>query len=174
MYDGVAGIDALNVALQDLFNPKSLTKKEYQIGKTIYREKDKILQLKNQVDDDVYNGDIGILDEIILDSDEVKFIVNFDGNYITYNKDNFINITHAYCISVHKSQGSEYPIVIFPILYDYRIMLRKKLVYTGITRTRKSLILLGNIDAFKYSLTNDQKIESRSTIKKRIKEKLGW
>ena len=174
MYDGVAGIDALNVALQELFNPKAITKKEYQIGKTIYRENDKILQLKNQVDDDIYNGDIGVLDEIILDSDEVKFIVNFDGNYITYSKDNFINITHAYCISVHKSQGSEYPIVIFPILYDYKVMLKKKLIYTGITRTRKSLILLGNIDAFKYALSNDQGFESKSTIKKRIKEKIGW
>jgi exodeoxyribonuclease V alpha subunit len=178
MYDGVAGINGLNVVLQQVFNPKSLTKKEHQVGRVIYREGDKILQLKNQPDDDVYNGDIGILEEIITkeedENGELRFIVNFDGNLVEYTADNFINITHAYCVSVHKSQGSEYPIVIFPIVYDYRIMLKRKLIYTAITRTKKSLVLLGDIRALNYAINNDSFDLINTTLKKRIKENLGY
>lgn len=175
-YDGIAGITALNEVLRELFNPKSLSKIEYQIGRTIFREGDKVLQLKNQPDDDVYNGDIGVLEEIILkDEDEnqdTHFLVNFDGNIVSYSSDNFIHITHAYCISVHKAQGSEYPLVFLPLVSDYYMMLRRKLVYTAITRTKQSLLILGEKKALERAIaTNDQDV-AKSTLQKRIKASL--
>lgn len=147
-YSGNVGIDALNRELQKLCNPPEEWKNELVVGFRTFREGDKILQLKNQPDDDVYNGDVGILEEIILakDSEDKRntIVVNFDGNLVIYSPDTFTNITHAYCISIHKSQGSEYPIVIMPLVREYYYMLSKKLLYTGITRARKSLILLGD------------------------------
>lgn len=148
MYNGVAGIDRLNYALQQCFNPQDTQKREVKIGATTYRINDKILQLKNMPDDDVYNGDIGNLIDIIFPEEDenkkLRLIVDFDGVIVEYTNLNFDFITLAYCISVHKSQGSEYPIVIMPIVKEYHYLLQKKLIYTGITRCKKSLVLLGN------------------------------
>ena len=174
MYNGNAGINVLNNALQDYFNPKSRDKKELKVGYLTFRENDKILQLKNQPDDDVYNGDIGILEEIYYaEESETKrpvIIVNFDGIYVEYNPDNFSNITLAYCISVHKSQGSEYPIVIVPITRQHSIMLQKNLIYTAITRAKQSLILIGNKEAFKKGITIVERHRRNTTLVNRIND----
>ncbi|MFR6099976.1 MAG: ATP-dependent RecD-like DNA helicase [Longibaculum sp.] len=135
MYNGVAGIDALNDCLQDLLNPHDEFKNELRVGKRIYREGDKILQLKNRIEDNVFNGDIGTLVEICY-KDNFEYltdtlIVDFDGTYVEYTANDFYTITHAYCMSIHKSQGNEFKIVIMPVLKDYYIMLRKNLIYTG-------------------------------------------
>ncbi|MEG0367672.1 MAG: ATP-dependent RecD-like DNA helicase, partial [Coprobacillus sp.] len=140
MYNGVAGIDALNDCLQDLLNPHDEFKNELRVGRKLFREGDKILQLKNRVDDNVFNGDIGILEEICF-KDNFEFltdtlIVNFDGTYVEYTATDFYTITHAYCMSIHKSQGNEFKIVIMPVLKDYYIMLKKNLIYTGLTRAK--------------------------------------
>lgn len=152
MYNGNAGIDVLNNALQSSFNPRDGLKEEYRYGYTTFREGDKILQLKNQPDDDVYNGDIGLLIEIIkpefTETNKTTLVVDFDGIIVTYTQENIQNITLAYCISVHKSQGSEYPIVIMPMTFQHTIMLQRKLIYTAITRARTSLVLLGEKEAF--------------------------
>ena len=152
MYNGNAGIDVLNNALQSSFNPRDGLKEEYRYGYTTFREGDKILQLKNQPDDDVYNGDIGLLIEIIkpefTETNKTTLVVDFDGIIVTYTQENIQNITLAYCISVHKSQGSEYPIVIMPMTFQHTIMLQRKLIYTAITRARNSLVLLGEKEAF--------------------------
>lgn len=130
-----AGIDRLNAALQQCLNPPEQGKREWKAGYRTFREGDKILQLKNQPDDDVYNGDIGMLVEIVYaNEDEAgknRLIVDFEGIPVEYTSDNLLNISHAYCISVHKSQGSEYPIVIMPVVRDYGIMLQRRLIYTG-------------------------------------------
>lgn len=171
-YNGNGGIDDLNRELQVLCNPFQNDKKQIKVGNRIFREGDKILQLKNQPEDDVYNGDIGILEEVILAEDDVDnknhIIVNFDGNIVVYSSENFINITHAYAISIHKSQGSEYQIVIMPIISDYYYMLSKKLIYTGITRAKKSLILLGSKSLFNRIITENKDYERNTTLRERI------
>ncbi|MBQ1508679.1 MAG: AAA family ATPase, partial [Erysipelotrichaceae bacterium] len=111
MYRGNWGIDNLNVILQDAFNKRSPFKKERSFGRRIFREGDKILQLKNRPTEDVYNGDIGILEDI--DMKERELMVNYQGIYIFYPFDDVTDISLAYAMSVHKSQGSEYPVVYF-------------------------------------------------------------
>lgn len=170
-YSGNVGIDALNRELQKLCNPPEEWKVELTVGYRTFREGDKILQLKNQPEDDVYNGDIGILEEIILaeDSEDKRntIVVNFDGNLVIYSSENFNNITHAYCVSIHKSQGSEYPIVIMPLVREYYYMLSKKLLYTGITRARKSLILLGDKEMLLHGISSQDK-DRETTLCERI------
>ncbi len=112
MYKGENGIDNLNVILQDIFNPKDNNKKEIKHGDVIYRENDKVLQLVNDPDNNVFNGDIGYIDSInTIDKKDIVSI-DFDGNYVLYHREDLINIKHAYAITIHKSQGSEYAAVI--------------------------------------------------------------
>ena len=177
-YGGINGIDALNVALQKEFNPPSNNKKEIQVGYRTYREGDKILQLKNQPDDDVFNGDIGILIEVIPAKEDFdhqnRLIVDFDGSIVEYTSDTFINITHAYCISVHKAQGSEYPIVIMPFADEYGHMLQKKLIYTGVTRAYKSLIMVGSRNAFYRGIRRDDIYERKTTLCRKLLSASGF
>lgn len=177
-YGGVAGIDSFNNILQKTMNPPDVMKREIRVGYRIFREQDKILQLKNQPDDNVYNGDIGILIEIILpeenDTGQTRLIVDFDGVYVEYGPDTFAHITHAYCISVHKAQGSEYPIVIMPIVKEYGIMLQKRLLYTGITRAKKSLVLLGESEAFLQGIHRQNGYVRQTTLQKRMKQYREW
>lgn len=175
MYSGSAGIDVLNNALQQEFNPPSPSRKEIKAGYTVFREGDKVLQLKNQPDDDVYNGDIGVVSEI-FDRTETedhlpRIVVQFDdGAIVEYDPETFANISLAYCISIHKSQGNEYPIVIMPVSWQFRVMLQKKLLYTGVTRARSSLILLGELDAFQYGIETGEGHERLTTLQQRIED----
>ena len=161
MYRGQLGIDSINNVLQKRFNPQDESKKEITMNMKLFREKDRILQLKNQPDDDVYNGDIGELIEIIEATEasdkKARLIVNFDGNEVEYTYENIANITHAYCVSIHKSQGSEYPIVILALGENSSFMFSNKLIYTAITRAKKSLILLTSNELFiRAYLTKDK------------------
>ena len=175
MYQGVAGIDALNDALQDVFNPKDQCVDSYKIGRIEYRIGDKILQLKNRVDDNVFNGDIGILIDICRKDNfeylQDTLIVDFDGNIVEYTSQNFNTITLAYCMSIHKSQGNEFKIVIMPVLSDYYIMLRRNLLYTAITRAKQSLFILGDSKAFMHGLHNYQDNRRKTTLKLRFEDK---
>lgn len=172
-YDGAIGIYTLNDLLQDVFNPKDELKKEHQIGRFTYRIGDKILQLKNQPDDDVYNGDIGILIDIYKnEKGKTYLVVDYDGTIVKYDSNTFANITLGYCISVHKAQGSEYNVVIMPIDYEYGMMLRRKLIYTGITRTKKYLYLLGNVNALKRGVELKDTVKKNFTLKERLMELL--
>lgn len=172
MYNGVAGIDALNKALQELCNPKNETKREIKVGYRVFRENDKVLQLKNQPDEGVYNGDIGTIEEIVYENEDYnhqkRIIVNFDGIFVEYTSDNFYMITHAFCISIHKSQGSEYPIVIMPILSDYHYMLQRRLIYTGITRAKKSLVLLGSEEVLKQGINREERHPRQTKLQQRL------
>ncbi|MCD8028311.1 MAG: ATP-dependent RecD-like DNA helicase [Erysipelotrichaceae bacterium] len=174
MYNGVAGIDALNEALQALLNPADSYKNELKVGKRIFREGDKILQLKNRVDDNVFNGDIGTLIEINY-KDNFEYmndtiVVQYDESIVEYTSSDFYTITHAYCMSIHKSQGNEFKIVIMPMLYDYYIMLKKNLIYTGITRAKQSLFILGNYKAFIQGINNRHDERRYTSLKKKLLE----
>ena len=174
MYGGSAGIDVLNNALQEAFNPAGPGKRQFKFGYMTFRVGDKILQLKNQPDDDVFNGDIGILEEILLPNETENhqhvLIVRFEDIYVEYTPENVGNITLAYCISVHKSQGSEYPIVVFPITSQHMIMLQRKLIYTGITRARQSLVLIGEKYAFEKGIETTERHIRRTSLKERLTE----
>lgn len=172
IYAGVAGIDILNKELQKIMNPQSSYKREITVGYRVFREGDKVLQLKNQPDDNVYNGDIGKIVEIVYANDTVdkkqRIIVDFDDNYVEYSGEQLFNITHAFCISIHKSQGSEYPIVILPIIRQYSYILCKRLIYTAVTRAKKSLVLLGEQDVFYETISKKDQVERKSTLKNHI------
>ena len=170
MYQGINGIDNLNILLQNYFNPSKENLKEMRVGKTIYRENDKILQLKNQNDDNVFNGDIGTLVEIDKEASLVnsKMYVGYDDNVVEYTQKDFINITLAYCISIHKSQGSEYPLIILPISYAYSRMLAKNLIYTAITRAKQKLVIIGDYNAFLYGINNTNYKIRKTTLKEKL------
>lgn len=170
MYQGINGIDNLNNILQEYFNPNDGLKNELRVGKTIYRENDKILQLKNQNDDNVYNGDIGNLVEIEKGSNisTSKITVDFEDNFVDYTSKDFINITLAYAISIHKSQGSEYPLIILPMSFAYQRMLAKNLIYTAITRAKQKLVIVGDYNAFLYGISNTNYKIRNTTLKEKL------
>lgn len=170
MYQGVNGIDNLNDMLQEYFNPFNEKVNQMRVGKYIYRENDKILQLKNQHEDNVYNGDIGVLIEIENGGNSrlSKMFVDYDGNVVEYTNKDFVNITHAYCISIHKSQGSEYPLIILPVSFAYQRMLVKNLLYTAITRAKQKLVIVGNYDAFLFGINNTNYKVRKTTLKDKL------
>jgi exodeoxyribonuclease V alpha subunit len=177
MYKSLNGIDNLNIVLQELFNPSSENKKEINLKDVTYREYDKVLQLVNDPDNNVYNGDIGYIEEIII-SNEKKITnqinINYDGNIVEYTPDKFINFRHGYAISIHKAQGSEFSTVVMPITPSFKRMLYNKLVYTGVTRAKKSLILVGDPTSFIYGINNDYVDGRRTTLKDFIINKYNY
>jgi exodeoxyribonuclease V alpha subunit len=161
MYKGSAGIKKLNSVLQGILNPKNKDTREIEFGEVLFRKGDKVLQLVNRPNDNIFNGDIGIIvgifwaKENALDKDVV--VVDFEGNEITFTRQDLMELTHAYCTSIHKSQGSEFPIVIMPMVKQYFRMLQKPILYTGLTRAKQSLVFLGDSQAFDLGLkTNGQ------------------
>lgn len=164
MYKTFTGIDEINNHLQIIFNPKDNIKKEIRIGEVTFREQDKVIQLTNMPDDNVYNGDIGIIDRIIT-SPKKEIHIDFDGNVVKYTPTNFNCFRLAYAISIHKAQGSEFDIVIMPIVKNYGKMLYRKLIYTGITRSKKKLYLIGDLKALDIAVANTSTDIRRTTIK---------
>lgn len=168
MYKGINGIDNINKSLQDVLNPPCLEKREIVVNDIIYRENDKVLQLTNMPDDNVFNGDIGVVVEVIPKQESSnktnEIVVDFDGNIVNYVQKDFVNIRHAYAISIHKSQGSEFNIIIMPICSSYIRMLYKKLIYTGITRAKNSLILLGSKSVFKSSVFKEEDYVRKTSL----------
>lgn len=168
MYKTITGIDEINKHLQSIFNPKAIGQKEITIGEVLFREKDKVIQLTNMPDDNVYNGDIGIIEKIIT-SPKKEVHINFDGNIVKYTPTNFNSFRLAYAISIHKSQGSEFEIVIMPIVKNYGKMLYRKLVYTGVTRSKKKLFLIGDLSALDIAVNNTSTDIRRTTIEDFLK-----
>ena len=179
MYKGENGIDNLNIVLQQLFNPRSEEKKEIKLGDVTYRVGDKVLQLINNPDCNVYNGDIGYIKTIEEKKGEGKkgkqelVTIDFDGNYVIYTKEDLYHIKHAYAITIHKSQGSEFPHVILPISKNYYKMLYNKLIYTGVSRAKKSLVIIGDTISFQTAIHNDYSNNRKTTLKMALKSKFN-
>jgi len=152
MYRSQAGIHELNKQLQQLVNPKDKQKREMAAKDVIFRKGDKVIQLVNDPEEGVFNGDIGEVVALFREEENIEqkeqLVVAFEEKEVVYESKDLSNLMHAYCISIHKSQGSEFPIVILPVVPGYRRMLRKNLLYTGITRAQRSLILVGEKQAF--------------------------
>lgn len=164
MYKGENGIDSLNIYMQDLLNKKQNKKNELLYNGTIYREGDKVIQLVNSIDDNVFNGDIGEIIKVTKQNKK-EIICDFDNNLVNYNTSTFENFKLGYTISIHKSQGSEFKIVILPVLNSYSFMLYRKIIYTAITRAKEKLIVLGEESALKKAISTD-KDENRKTLLK--------
>ncbi len=167
MYKGEWGIDNLNLILQERYNPAGPGKNEKSVGKYLFREGDKILQLKNRPTDDVYNGDIGILLEI--NQEEKYFLIDFSGTFVFYGFDDLQDISLAYAMSVHKAQGSEYQIV-FLVINRYNLqMLSRKLIYTAISRARKKLVIVGDPQLLLQGLSRILK-KRKTTLLRRLED----
>lgn len=174
MYRGENGIDNLNILLQDIFNPKSEDKKEAKVGDVIYRVHDKVLQLVNDPDNNIFNGDIGYISSISTIMSPKKkevFTIDFDGNEVVYSREDLINIKHAYAITIHKSQGSEFAHVIMPVSKAYYKMLYNKLIYTGVSRAKKSLIIIGEEESFVMAVNNDYSTNRKTNLMSQILNK---
>ena len=176
MYKGENGIDALNETLQNVFNPKDDTKREVKVGDIIYRENDKVLQLINMPEENIYNGDIGVIKYIkyagTSKSGKNEVYIDFDGNVVKYMPKDLVKIKHGFIISIHKSQGSEFELVIIPIVNAYKRMLYKKLIYTAVTRAKRKLILIGQPEAFVSSVRNNNEYQRNSSLLEKIKYKM--
>lgn len=178
MYRGPAGIDRLNELLQNVFNPNDdKNRKEIIFGEVTYRIGDKVLQLVNQPEKNVFNGDMGEIISILYAKENVdkqdQVIVSFEGTEVTYSRADLNQITHAFCCSIHKAQGSEFPIVILPVVKSYYRMLRKNLLYTAITRSKQFLILCGEESSFKMGIQREDDQQRRTTLLEKLTENLA-
>jgi len=163
MYMGINGIDNINRVLQSILNKQDYLKNEIQINGITYRENDKVIQLNNMPESNIYNGDIGIIKEIR--NNPKKVIIDFDNNIVEYTSNTFNNFKLAYAISIHKSQGSEFKTVILPMSLNYNRMLYKRLIYTGVTRAKSKLYIIGDINALKKACLNNQADNRRTGLK---------
>lgn len=171
MKDGDAGVEKLNEMLRESINPKSPLKNEIKIGNRFFREGDKVMQNVNNKENDVNNGELGIIKSISLKNkkqskDEV--ICNFDGKDILYKKEDLKELELGYALTIHKSQGGEAPIVIMPITMAHRVMLARNLYYTGVTRAKEKVVLIGTEEAMNTAINNDKIAKRNSLLDKRI------
>lgn len=151
MHRGLLGATNLNTALQERLNPKNAA---ITRGGRTYRLGDKVMQIKNNYDKEIFNGDIGRIRRISPETQEI--VINFDGSEIIYDYADMDEIVHAYAVSVHKAQGSEYPVVIMPVTTQHSIMLQRNLIYTAVTRGRKFVVLVGSRRALAIGIKNDK------------------
>ena len=156
MYRGAAGIDAINQLMQELLNPLQKGQISFEASQFHYRTGDKIIHLVNDAEVNVFNGDLGYITDLIpgkyTESKQDEIIIDFDGNEVSYPRNEWYKIRLAYAMSIHKSQGSEFPVVILPITSASKRMLERNLIYTAITRAKSKLILLGELQAFDYAV----------------------
>ncbi len=154
MHRGTAGVQVLNEKLQARLNPLRYNQPEYRSGSRLFRVGDRVLQLRNNYDKDVFNGDVGRIEQIDLEVGEIW--VTFEGRRVSYELSDLDELTLAYAISVHKSQGSEYPVVVLPMLTQHYVMLQRNLLYTAITRAKKMVVIVGTRKAIAMAVKNDK------------------
>jgi exodeoxyribonuclease V alpha subunit len=166
MYRGPAGVNALNEALQMALNG-SLSRAEKQLFGRRFRAGDKVMQIRNNYEKDVFNGDIGRITGIDFDDNSLEVVM--DERYVYYDWTEAEQLTHAYCISTHRSQGAEYPVVVMPLLTQHYIMLQRNLLYTAITRARKMVVIVGGHKAVYIAVNNNKVAERHSGLLGRLK-----
>jgi exodeoxyribonuclease V alpha subunit len=166
MHRGLIGAANLNVELQKSLNPSS--KVEINRGGNIFRIGDKVMQIRNNYDKDIYNGDIGKITKIDREIQEVA--INFDGKEVNYEFSELDEIVLSYAISIHKSQGSEYPAIVIPLLTQHYMMLQRNLLYTAITRGKKLVVLVGSKKAIAIAVRNNQPLKRYTRLKIRLQD----
>jgi exodeoxyribonuclease V alpha subunit len=168
MQRGVVGATNLNQALQAAINPGVQGLKR---GGYIFKAGDKVMQIRNNYDKEVFNGDIGTIADIDLEERNLRVI--FDDRYVEYDISELDELVLAYATTIHKSQGSEYPIVVIPVLMNHYIMLQRNLIYTGITRAKKILVLVGSKKALGYAVRNVTVTKRNTMLKERLQKVLS-
>jgi len=174
MYRGACGVSNLNEILQEALNPPAARKQEKRVGGRIFRVGDKVMQTRNNYDKDIYNGDIGRV--VRINTVEQTMTIRTDeqpgpGRSLTYDWVELDELVHAFAISVHKSQGSEYTAVVLPILTQHYLLLQRNLLYTAVTRAKKLVVLVGTRKAIWIAVKNDKVSERHSGLGIRLRER---
>ncbi|MFP4316947.1 MAG: ATP-dependent RecD-like DNA helicase [Desulfovibrionales bacterium] len=167
MHKGEVGTQNLNQLLQERLNPQG---RELRRGMRAFREGDRVLQVRNNYEKDVFNGDLGWIES--FDEEESEVSVDMDGRTVRYGFDEMDELILAYAVSVHKSQGSEYPAVVMPVTTQHFILLQKNLLYTGLTRARRLAVLIGSKRAMSIALKNFDAVRRYSRLEERVRERM--
>lgn len=167
MYRGPAGVSALNSELQQALNPASALKSERSFFGQLLRTGDRVMQVRNDYEKGVFNGDIGLVTEI--SNEQQTLSVDFEGRLVAYDWSEADELTLAYAVTVHKSQGSEFPVVVMPVLTQHFVMLQRNLLYTGVTRAKQVCVLVGNKKAIAIAVKNDKVSQRWSGLAERLK-----
>ena len=167
MHRGIVGVAELNRVLQDALNPPFAHKKEWRHGSRVFRLGDKVLQTRNNYDKQVFNGDLGRV--IDMDAEDQIVRVDFDGLKIDYEFSEVDELVHAFAMSVHKSQGSEYRAVVIPLLTQHYMLLQRNLVYTAVTRAKELVVLVGTNRAIGIAVKNNKVAQRNSRLAMRLK-----
>ena len=152
--------------MEEALNPATSSKPERWIGNRAYPLGDRVMQIRNNYDKDVYNGDMGIIRQV--DPELQKLTVEIDGRAVLYDYLELDELVHAYAISVHKSQGSEFPAVVIPVLTTHYMMLQRNLIYTGITRAKRLVVLVGQPRAINIAVKNDKVMQRHTGLRERL------
>jgi exodeoxyribonuclease V alpha subunit len=168
MYRGAIGVANLNARLQEALNPPSAKKAERKLGGRMLRAGDKLMVTRNNYEKDTFNGDVGILKAI--DFEEQTLLINFEGREVEYDWLDADELVHAFAVSVHKSQGSEYPAVVIPLLTQHYLMLQRNLLYTAVTRAKKLCVLVGTRKAIAMAVKNATVAQRYSGLEVRLKK----
>ena len=168
MQRGILGAANLNISLQTALNPNQTALNR---GGYSFREGDRVMQLRNNYDKDVFNGDLGYVEKV--DLEERTLQVNFEGRLVEYDVSELDELTLAYATTIHKSQGSEYPIVVMPVLMTHYVMLQRNLIYTGITRAKKICVLIGTKKALSFAIRNMTVLKRNTKLKERLNPALA-
>jgi exodeoxyribonuclease V alpha subunit len=166
LYRGPAGVSALNAELQQALNPSSPLKAERSFFGQLLRVGDRVMQMKNDYEKGVFNGDIGLITEI--SSEQQTLTVDFEGKHVPYAWNEADELTLAYAVTVHKSQGSEFPAIVMPVLTQHYVMLQRNLLYTGVTRAKQLCVLVGNKKAIAIAVKNNKVAERWSGLAERL------
>lgn len=161
IYKGICGINEINKTIQDLFNKNELL---IEYGELIYKAEDRVMQLVNRPEDNIFNGDIGYIYDIYKENGKYKIIIDYDNNLVTYEKQDLNQITLSYACSIHKAQGSEFDNIIIPFIDNYNFMLNKNLTYTAVTRAKNKLILCGNPNVFYKSIEPNNTVTRQTAL----------
>ena len=178
MQRGVLGATNLNLSLQEALNP--LEREIFMKGRgkvTVpkeclrrsgyaFRADDKVMQIKNNYDKEIFNGDMGVI--VSVNEADRTLTVNFDGRNIEYDVTELDELVHAYATTIHKAQGSEYPIVVMPVMMNHYVMLQRNLIYTGITRAKKALVIVGTKKALAYAVGNVTVTKRNTMLRERL------
>jgi exodeoxyribonuclease V alpha subunit len=163
MQRGVVGASNLNISLQAALNPSQLALNR---GGYSFKLNDRVMQLRNNYDKEVFNGDLGYVSQVNMEDRTLQ--VDFDGKLVEYEVSELDELTLAYATTIHKSQGSEYPIVVMPVLMTHYVMLQRNLIYTGITRAKKICVLLGTKKALSFAIRNMSVLKRNTKLKERL------
>ena len=168
MHRGAVGVSELNERLQQALNPPDSRLVEMHHGQQTFREGDRLMQIRNNYDLQVFNGDLGQIRRISIADQVIQ--VDFEGRQVDYDFSQLDELVHAYAISIHKSQGSEFPVVVIPLLTQHYMMLQRNLLYTGVTRAREVVVLVGSRQAIGIALKNNQIRQRNTRLCQRLKD----